>query len=454
MKKLLAVMLAGALLIPGMASAEKIKVRWFVGLGTGTNDQQIKPQEEVVKKFNESQDKIELTMEIVANAQAFDVLATQIAAGNAPDLVGPVGIRGRDSLKGAWLDLQPLVDKTGYDLSDFEKSMVDFYRVEGEGLLGLPFGIYPSYIFVNKTLFEEAGLPLPPQEYGKPYVDKDGKEKEWNFDTVKELAIQLTVDKNGNVASDPNFDPENIAQYGFGMQWTDARGVATFFAPGSFVAADGSAQVPQEWVDAWKWVYDGMWTSHFYPNNAGGNSDYMGQGNWFQTGNIAMDLVHQWYAGCCMAEFKADWDTAVVPSYKGKTTAKMHADSFAISKTSKNPDAAFEVMKYLLDNASDELLQVYGAMPARLSKQDAYFEKFGADKFPGKTINWQVVKDSSKFADNPNHESWMPSFQETNNKYNEFWTKLGNTAGLDVDAEVANLKSELQKIFDAANAKK
>ena len=120
MKKRLAVMLAGALLIPGMASAEKIKVRWFVGLGTGTNDQQIKPQEEVVKKFNESQDKIELTMEIVANAQAFDVLATQIAAGNAPDLVGPVGIRGRDSLKGAWLDLQPLVDKAGYDLSDFE----------------------------------------------------------------------------------------------------------------------------------------------------------------------------------------------------------------------------------------------------------------------------------------------------------------------------------------------
>ena len=111
-------------------------------------------------------------------------------------------------------------------------------------------------------------------------------------------------------------------------------------------------------------------------------------------------------------------------------------------------------MKYLLDNAADELLQVYGAMPARLSKQDAYFEKFGADKFPSKTINWQVVKDSSKFADNPNHESWMPSFQETNNKYNEFWTKLGNTAGLDVDAEVANLKSELQKIFDAANAKK
>ncbi|GAK49935.1 sugar ABC transporter substrate-binding protein [Candidatus Moduliflexus flocculans] len=451
MKKFVAMLLAGALLIPGLASAEKTKVRWFVGLGTGTNEQQLAPQEAVVKKFNESQNDIELSIEIVANAQAFDVLATQIAAGNAPDLVGPVGLRGRDSFKGAWLDLQPLVDKTKYDLSDFQKEMVDFYRVEGEGLLGLPFGIYPSYMFVNKTAFEEAGLPLPPQEYGKPYVDKDGKEKEWNFDTVKELAIELTVDKNGNAASDASFDPENIAQYGFGIQWTDARGVGTFFGPGSFVAADGkTAQIPAEWVEAWKWVYDGMWTSHFYPTNAGGNSDYMGQGNWFQTGNIAMDLIHQWYAGCCMAEFKDEWDTAVVPSFNGKTTAKMHADSFMISKTTKNADATFAVLQYLLGEASDELLQTYGAMPARISKQDAYFEKFAADKFPGKTINWQVVKDSAKYADNPNHESWMPSFQEANNKYNEFFTKLGNEAGLDVAKEAETLKGDLQKIFDAA----
>lgn len=451
MKKFVAMLVAGLMLVPGLASAEKAKVRWFVGLGTGTNEQQLAAQEAVVKKFNESQSDIELSIEIVANAQAFDVLATQVAAGNAPDLVGPVGLRGRDSFKGAWLDLQPLVEKTQYDLSDFQKEMVDFYRVEGEGLLGLPFGIYPSYMFVNKTAFEEAGLPLPPQEYGKPYVDKDGKEKEWNFDTVKELAIELTVDKNGNIASDASFDPENIAQWGFGMQWTDARGIGTFFGPGSFVQADGkTVQVPAEWVDAWKWAYDGMWVSHFYPTNAGGNSDYMGQGNWFQTGNIAMDLIHQWYAGCCMAEFKDEWDTAVVPSYKGKTTAKMHADSFMISKTTKSPDATFAVMQYLLGDAADELLQIYGAMPARISKQDAYFEKFGAEKFPGKTINWQVVKDSAKYADIPNHESWMPSFQEATNKYSEFFTKLGNEAGLDVDQEVETLKADLQKIFDAA----
>ena len=152
-----------------------------------------------------------------------------------------------------------------------------------------------------------------------------------------------------------------------------------------------------------------------------------------------------------MADYKKEWDTAAVPSYKGKVTSKMHADSFVIAKTSKNADAAFVVLQYLLGEASDELLQTYGAMPARISKQDSYFEKFGADKFPGKTINWQVVKDSAQFADNPNHESWMPSYQEAVNKYNEFFTKLGNEAGLDVDKEVETLKGDLQKIFDAAS---
>jgi len=189
MKKLIVVLLIALMVVPTLAFA-KDKVRWFVGLGTGSRDEQIKPQEQLVADFNKSQDEVELVLEIVANAQAYDVLATQIAAGNAPDIVGPVGIRGRDSFKGAWLDLQPLVDKTKYDLKDFDKAMVDFYRVAGEGLLGLPFGIYPSFLYINKDLFDEAGLPYPPQKYGDKYEGK-----EWDMDALKELALKLTVDK-------------------------------------------------------------------------------------------------------------------------------------------------------------------------------------------------------------------------------------------------------------------
>lgn len=450
MKKLLAVLLIGLLLIPSMAFAEKVKVRWFVGLGTGSREEQIEPQEKLVADYNKSQDEIELVLEIVPNAQAFDILATQISAGNVPDIVGPIGIRGRDSFKGSWLDMQPLVDKMNYDLSDFDPALVDFYRVEEEGLLGLPFGIYPSFIFVNKDLFDEAGLPYPPQEFGAPYVDAEGNEKEWNMDTLKELALLLTVDKNGNDATSADFDKENIAQFGFGIQFTDARGFGTFFGPGSLVDENGNAQIPEVWAEGWKWVRDAMWKDYFHPNGPNGNSDYMAQGNWFQTGNIAMDFIHLWYAGCCMGEFKGTWDTAAVPSYKGKITAKMHADTFEIHKDSKNPEAAFKVLSYLVGPAAEDLLPVYGAMPARLSMQDEYFETFNETNFPGQEINWQVVKDSMAYPDVPSHEAWMPSFQETTNKYTEFFTKVLNEPEIDMDAEIAQLKEDLQKIFDAA----
>jgi multiple sugar transport system substrate-binding protein len=221
-----------------------VEIRWFVGLGAGSDEATIPAQEAVVEEFNASQDDIVLKLEIVDNDQAYDVLNTQIAGGNAPDIVGPMGIRGRASFPGAWLDLQPLVDDAGYDLSDFDPALVDFYRVEDEGLVGLPFAVFPSFMFVNLDLFDEAGLPYPPQEYGAPYVDADGVEHDWDLDTMEELALQLTVDGNGNDANSPDFDPDSIVQFGFGNMWTDVRGQATLFGPGNFVDEDGNADRP------------------------------------------------------------------------------------------------------------------------------------------------------------------------------------------------------------------
>ena len=132
---------------------ERVRVRWYVGLGAGTDAPLVAAQEEVVADFNASQDAIELVLEIVDNEQAYDVLSTQIAAGNAPDIVGPMGIRGRASFPGAWLDLTPQIEANSYDLSDFDPALIDFYRVEGEGQLGIPFAVFPSFLMYNIDLF-------------------------------------------------------------------------------------------------------------------------------------------------------------------------------------------------------------------------------------------------------------------------------------------------------------
>ena len=435
-------------------AGDKIRVRWFVGLGAGSDEGTFEPQQAVVDDFNASQDEIELVLEIVDNDVAYDTLATQIAAGNAPDIVGPVGIRGRDTFKGAWVDLAPYIEETNYDLSAFDPAMVDFYLVQEEGQLGIPFGISPSFMIYNFDLFDEAGLNYPPAQYGEPYVWPDGTEAEWNMDTLKEVAMIMTVDANGNDATMEDFDPENIVQFGFMNQWTDPRGIGTFFGAGNLVADDGvTAQIPESWQAAWKWTYDGWWTDWFIPNGPYGGADFLqGPGGPFSGGNLAMIHIHTWYvAPWALADVGFEWDLGATPSYNGTITSKMHADTFGIPKGSKNPDAAFTVLTYMLsEEVAPKLLNIYGLMPARLALQDAYFVDYTEANFPGKDINWDVAVDSIAYADNPNHESWMPSFLETTDRYNEFWNYLANTPGLDVDAEMEVLLADLQAIFDAA----
>jgi multiple sugar transport system substrate-binding protein len=434
-------------------AAEAVEIRWFVGLGAGSDEPTFAAQEAVVEEFNASQDDIELILEIVDNDVAYDTLATQIAAGNAPDVVGPVGIRGRDSFKGAWLDLQPLLDAANYDLSDFDPAMVEFYHVVEEGQLGVPFAIFPSFVIYNKDLFDEAGLAYPPHEHGAPYVDADGAELEWNMDTLRDLAMLLTVDANGNDATSPDFDPENIVQFGWMNQFTDPRGIGTFFGSGNLVDEAGNAQIPEAWQEAWKWTYEGYWTDYFIPNGPYGGADFLqGPGGPFSSGNLAMVHLHMWYvASWALGDVDFAWDLAATPSYEGTITAKMHADTFGIMRTSKHPEEAFEVLTYLLsEEVAPDLLNIYGGMPARLNMQADWLANYGETNFPDMDVDWQVVVDAMAYADNPNHESWMPSFLETTDRYNEFWNLISNEPGLDMDAEMETLLADLETIFAAA----
>ena len=102
------------------------------------------------------------------------MLKTQIASGDVPDIVGPVGIRGLASFEGAWLDLSPIMEKTNFDLSDFNPALVEFYQdLAGQSQLFMSVRRLPSALWYNKDLFDEAGLDYPPHEWGAPYADGD-----------------------------------------------------------------------------------------------------------------------------------------------------------------------------------------------------------------------------------------------------------------------------------------
>ena len=54
-----------------------------------------------------------LSLEIYRNAVAYDTLATQIATGNAPDIIGPIGIRALQSFGDQLLDLSSYITSSG-----------------------------------------------------------------------------------------------------------------------------------------------------------------------------------------------------------------------------------------------------------------------------------------------------------------------------------------------------
>ena len=184
-------------------------MRWFVGLGTGTDAAQITVQEDVVKDFNASQDKIQLILEVVPFAAAKDALSTEIAADNGPDIVGPVGWGGSNAYYGQWADLTPLIATAKFDTTIFDPALVKFYQVEGQQV-GLPFAVYPGAMYFVPAMFDESKLAYPPQKYGEKYKMPDGTMVDWNWDTITKVAQMLTIDKNGKNATEAGFDKTQI----------------------------------------------------------------------------------------------------------------------------------------------------------------------------------------------------------------------------------------------------
>ena len=435
------------------SSGGKTVVRWFVGLGTGSQAEQIDREKALIDKYNSSQDKIKLEAEFVDNKVAKDALATEMAGGNPPDIIGPVGREGANAFSGQYLDLGPLITKSGIDLSQYEPEQIAARKNPDGTIDSLPFASYPAALFYNKDLFDEAGLPYPPHKYGEKYGVGTQWEGEWNIDKLEEIAKILTVDSAGKDATDPAFDKTKVAQWGYNHQFTeDPKAQGTLFGAGNIIGADNKAHVPPQWLAEWKWYHHMIFEVGASPTDD--EIEVYGlSGNAFNSGKIAMAVTHLWYT-CCLTDgktppaFKTFWDVAAVPSYNGVATAKLHADTFRIQKDSKNPDAAFEVLSWIQGDAALDFLTIYGAMPARIDIRKPYFEQ--ADKNFTQKVDWQVFLDGLKHTDNPSHELDMPKFVESDARVKELDDRIRKEPDLDLDAASKQLEEDLNKIWASA----
>ncbi len=433
-----------AVVAPPVSSTGKVHVTIFVGLGTGTDPAQIESENALAAKFNSTHDKIEIEFLIVPYEQARERLLAMISGGTAPQLLGPMGVETTAQFLDSLEDLTPYIQRDNYDTTDFYGPAVSLNTYEGK-TVGIPLGLYPSYIFFNKNAFDAAGVAYPTQDYN---------DKTWTIEKLRETAMQVTLDVNGNNATSPDFDPTNIVQYGFDNSWDSLRGWMTMWAPANMgrpTSADYKTSIitDPDWVTGLQWYSDAVWKDHFMPDSAAISSLDPTNGDPFAVNGLAMWMSNSWYMSESLNELSFKWDIAPTPfNPKGSRIAQVDADGFSIAKDAKNKEEAWIVLQWLLEPDNNlELCKIYGCMPARKSTETAYKAQL-ASIYP--TVDLDVIFQAATYLDVPNHESWVPDFATINEALANAQSQI-LTADQDHDAKsvLDNTNVEVQKILDA-----
>ncbi len=425
----------------GAAESGPVKITIFVGFGTGTEPEQIELHNQIADEFNASHDDIQIEFITVPYEEHTTKFSTMLAGDMAPDIVMPIGVMGVAEFQDEWLDLTPYVERDNYDMSDFYGPALELQHV-GDKLIGLPLGVYPSAVYYNEDMFDAAGIPYPPHNFGDP---------DWTYDKLVEIAQKLTLDANGNDATSPDFDAENIVQWGWdGWDWIPFRMVPSKFGGDSIGMSDDyrTAEMnSQPWIDALQFVSDSVWKWHIRPS-AEAIDAVLGDMDALESGMVAMWEIHSWMSYNYDTWSEAfNWNVAAIPAGPdGSIVDETNIDGLVIPSHSKHPDQAWEVVKWLMQpDVMKRLTDSYGCIPARQSLAKDWLSEMSA-AYPN--VDFQVFLDGIEYMDNPNYEAWIPNYGQVFDATEHAMELVLTGENTDVKAILDALNEEVQGYLD------
>ena len=198
-------------------------------------------------------------------------------------------------------------------------------------------------LFYNKDLLDKANVSYPPSKW------RDA----WTWDEYVDVAKTLTLDGNGNNAHSPNFDPNDVQQYGT-MEYTNAppRGpvMAYLYSNGGQQVNDEGTKLvldSQESIEVFQNMQDLIYKHHAAPKpGVALTVNKMGRGGGLQRGNIAM-MVHGTYNVLDLNSREGlKWGMGVMPYYKRPTTVG-GCGTMAIYKGAKHHDTLIKFIKFM-----------------------------------------------------------------------------------------------------------
>ena len=304
--------------------------------------QEIKNQQAIVDAFHAANPDITVKVDVSDWEPYWDKLKTGIAGGAAPDVFamdGPLfpDYQSRDVL----LDLKPYIDRDGYDLGQLaDQAVADFTTPDGQ--FGLPRDLNVVALYYNKKMFDAAGIPYP--------------DDTWDWAKLVEVAKQLTIrDAAGKVSQWGLYtETTDMENYWSELVWQNGGDIISADHKTSLVASDQAA-------GGFQFLQDLVWKDKVVPETALWPAD---SGDAFEQGKAAMEANGSWLVATHQA---AGLDFGIAPLPKGPAgrATSINPTGAVVYKNSKNPDAAWQFVKYLASPAAQtKLMELRASMPA------------------------------------------------------------------------------------------
>jgi ABC-type glycerol-3-phosphate transport system substrate-binding protein len=249
---------------------------------------------------------------------------TQLVAGTPPDIINTQGALGLEyAAQGALLDLTPRLAAEATVRSRFNADYLANWTYEGNNYM-LPFYITKTLLFYNKPMFEKAGLSGPPQ----------------NFDDVLAAAQKMTSAETSGFLT-LNFDWLYWPLYAMnGVDLLSKDLAKPTFNTAKAIEVSERLQKATEAGAVNKISWTGRWVE---PNGA------------FAAGNVGM--LHAHSPAYFFVKGQGKWVTpetlGVAHAPGGFATPNSHG--LGISKACKNPDLAWEFLKFVTNEGAQEL---------------------------------------------------------------------------------------------------